>query len=113
MELVVAVILVCGLLNLIPWFLLIYTRPDLDIAEKVDTIDTGLAQVANILFEKLESLEDLGSSVASSTENPLISFLTQMMNRNMENNLYGRSSDGTFDGTKEIIEAESSPNDLN
>jgi hypothetical protein len=116
MELVVAVILVCGLLNMIPWFLLLYQRPDLQISDKVADIDTGLAQIAQLLLQKLDNLEELGASVAPAGENPILMFLQAMMNRQSienENNLYGRSSDGTFNGTPEIIEAESPQNDRN
>ena len=111
MELVVAVILVCGLLNMIPWFLLLYQSPDLEISDKVADIDTGLAQIAQLLLQKLDNLEELGASVAPAGENPILMFLQAMMNRQNENNLYGRSSDGTFNGAPEIIEAESPQND--
>ena len=113
MELDIAVILVCGFLNLIPWFLLIYQRPDLDIADKVADIDTGLAQIAQILFEKLDNLEEMGSSLAPAQENPLLMILNQIMSRQNDANVYGRNDDGTFNGTPEIIEAESSQIDSN
>jgi hypothetical protein len=113
MEQDMAIILVCGFLNLIPWFLLLYQRPDLDIADKVADIDTGLAQIAQILFERLDNLEEMGSALPSAQENPLLMILNQIMSRQNEQNVYGRNLDGTFNGAPEIIEAESSQNDSN
>jgi ABC-type phosphate transport system auxiliary subunit len=105
----IAIIIVCGLLNLIPWVLLAYFRPDRSIDEQVKQIDSGLAMVAQALFERLDSLENLADSVP---ENPFAAMLAQLFQQRIAgNDLYGRSPDGTFDGT--TIEAEVTPQDSN
>jgi ABC-type phosphate transport system auxiliary subunit len=106
MDTVVATILVCGVLNLIPWLLLAYFRPDQEIEGKVMDIDSGLATIAQALFVRLENLENLASSATENLpENPFASMLAQLFQQRIAgNDLYGRSDDGTFDGT--TIEAE-------
>jgi len=101
-----AIILVCGILNLIPWLLLAYYRPDQDIEDKVIAIDSGLASIAQSLFVRLENLENLATSATENLpENPFASMLAQLFQQRIAgNDLYGRSDDGTFDGT--TIEAE-------
>jgi ABC-type phosphate transport system auxiliary subunit len=109
MDTVVATILVCGVLNVIPWLLLAYFRPDRSIDEQVKQIDSGLAMVAQALFERLDSLENLADSVP---ENPFAALLAQFFQQRIAgNDLYGRSEDGTFDGT--TIEAEIPPQNTN
>jgi ABC-type phosphate transport system auxiliary subunit len=103
----IAIILVCGILNLIPWLLLAYFRPDRSIDEQVKAIDSGLAMVAQALFERLDSLENLADSVP---ENPFAAMLAQLFQQRIAgNDLYGRSDDGTFDGS--TIEAEVLPSE--
>jgi len=105
----IAIIVVCGLLNLIPWLLLAYFRPDRSIDEQVKQIDSGLAMVAQALFERLDSLENLADSVP---ENPFAAMLAQLFQQRIAgNDVYGRSTDGTFDGT--TIEAEVNPQNSN
>ena len=102
MDTVVATILVCGVLNLIPWLLLAYFRPDRSIDEQVKAIDSGLAMVATALFERLENLENVAETIP---ENPIAAMLAQLFQQRLTgNDVYGRSDDGTFDGT--TIEAE-------
>ena len=102
MDTVVATILVCGVLNLIPWLLLAYFRPDRSIDEQVKAIDSGLAKVATALFERLENLENVAETIP---ENPIAAMLAQLFQQRLTgNDVYGRSDDGTFDGT--TIEAE-------
>ena len=97
MDTIVATIIVCGILNLIPWVLLAYYRPDRSIDEQVKQIDTGLAMVAQALFERLENLENIADSVP---ENPFAAMLAQLFQQRIAgNDVYGRSDDGTFDGT--------------
>lgn len=105
----IAIILVCGLLNLIPWILLAYFRPDQDIDDKVMAIDEGLAMIAKALFERLENLETLASSATENLpQNPFAAMLAQMFQQRIAgSDLYGRSEDGTFDGT--TYEAEELP----
>jgi len=105
MDTVVATILVCGVLNVIPWLLLAYFRPDRSIDQQVKQIDTGLAMIAQSLFERLENLEAVADSVP---ENPFAAMLAQLFQQRLTgNDLYGRRDDGTFDGT--TIEAEEIP----
>ena len=106
MDTVVATILVCGVLNVIPWLLLAYFRPDQEIEGKVMDIDSGLATIAQALFVRLENLENLATSATENLpENPFASMLAQLFQQRIAgNDLYGRSEDGTFDGT--TIEAE-------
>jgi hypothetical protein len=113
MDSVVAIVLVCGLLNVIPWVILLYFRPDLKINDQVQTIDEGLAMVAKALFERFENLEDLAAGFQQiPTENPLQSFIMAFMQSRLEgNDLYGRNSDGTFDGSREIQEISPKTND--
>ena len=102
MDTVVATILVCGVLNLIPWLLLTYFRPDRSIDEQVKAIDSGLAMVATALFERLENLENVAEAIP---ENPIAAMLAQLFQQRLTgNDVYGRSDDGTFDGT--TLEAE-------
>ena len=102
MDTVVATILVCGVLNVIPWLLLAYFRPDRSIDEQVKAIDSGLAMVATALFERLENLENVAETIP---ENPIAAMLAQLFQQRLTgNDVYGRSDDGTFDGT--TIEAE-------
>ena len=107
----IAVILVCGLLNLIPWLLLAYFRPDREIEEKVETIDSGLATIAQALFVRLENLETIATSATENLpENPFASMLAQLFQQRIAgNDLYGRSDDGTFDGT--TLETEVLPSE--
>ena len=104
-----AIILICGILNLIPWLLLAYYRPDQEIEDKVIAIDSGLATIAQSLFVRLENLENLATSATENLpENPFASMLAQLFQQRIAgNDLYGRSDDGTFDGS--TIEAEVLP----
>jgi ABC-type phosphate transport system auxiliary subunit len=112
MTLELSIIIVCGLLNLIPWLLLAYFRPDLDINEQIKQTDQGLAMVAQVLMERLESLEDLaGSAMQGVPENPFAALISSFMQQKLAGTeVYGRQDDGTFDGTKEIIETTSTQN---
>ena len=109
MDTVVATILVCGVLNVIPWLLLAYYRPDQEIESKVMEIDSGLATIAQALFVRLENLENLATSATENLpENPFASMLAQLFQQRIAGtDLYGRSDDGTFDGS--TIEAEVLP----
>ena len=113
MDTVVATILVCGVLNVIPWLLLAYFRPDQTIQDQIEQTDQGLAMVAKVLLERLESLEELaGSAMQGVPENPFAALISSFMQQKLAGTeVYGRESDGTFDGTKEIIETTSTQND--
>ena len=109
----IAIILVCGLLNLIPWLLLAYFRPDVEIEEKVGAIDSGLAVIAQALFERLENLENLASSATDRIpENPFASMVAQLFQQRIAgNDVYGREIDGTFNGTTNEAEVIFPEND--
>jgi hypothetical protein len=111
MDTVVATILVCGVLNVIPWLLLAYYRPDQELEGKVLEIDSGLATIAQALFVRLENLENLATSATENLpENPFASMLAQIFQQRIAGtDLYGRSDDGTFDGS--TIEAEVLPSE--
>ena len=111
MDTIVATILVCGVLNVIPWLLLAYFRPDVEIEEKVGAIDSGLAVIAQALFERLENLENHPSSATDRIpENPFASMVAQLFQQRIAgNDLYGRSDDGQFDGT--TLETEVLPSE--
>lgn len=112
MTLELSIIIVCGLLNLIPWLLLAYFRPDQTIQDQIEQTDQGLAMVAQVLMERLESLEDLaGSAMQGVPENPFAALISSFMQQKLAGTeVYGRQDDGTFDGTKEIIETTSTQN---
>jgi hypothetical protein len=115
MDTVVATILVCGILNLIPWVLLAFFRPDRSIYDQIQNTDEGLAMVAKVILDRIESLENLADSAMGQVpENPLASVITALFqNRLTANDDYMRSPDGTFNGPPEIIEAQSPQNDSN
>jgi ABC-type phosphate transport system auxiliary subunit len=115
MDTIVATILVCGVLNLIPWFLLAFFRPDRSIYDQIQNTDEGLAMVAKVILDRIESLENLADSAMNQVpENPLAAIVTQLFqNRLAANDDYMRAPDGTFNGPPEIIEAQSPPNDSN
>jgi len=109
MDTVVAIIAVCGVLNIIPWLLLAYFRPDLSIDEQVKQIDTGLAMVAQALFERLENLENVAEAIP---ENPFAAMLAQLFQQRITgNDVYGREIDGTFNGTTNEAEVIFPEND--
>ena len=108
MDVVIAIILVCGFLNIIPWLLLLYTRPDDRIFQKLDEDGSALAGILQQFMGRLADLEDLGNSLQPSTgEFDLGSIIAQIFAQKMNseaNDPYNRNSDGTFHGTPEIIE---------
>ena len=89
----------------------IVVPPDVEIEEKVGAIDSGLAVIAQALFERLENLENLASSGTDRIpENPFASMVAQLFQQRIAGtDLYGRSDDGTFDGS--TIEAEVLPSE--
>ena len=108
MDVIIAIILVCGFLNIIPWLLLLYTRPDDRIFQKLDEDGSALAGILQQFMGRLADLEDLGNSLQPSTgEFDIGSIIAQIFAQKMNseaNDPYNRNSDGTFHGTPEIIE---------
>ena len=114
MELVVAVILTCGFLNIIPWLLLLYSRPDLEISSKIKETDVALAQIAQILIQRIDELGSLAEDLAPMPDNPLMSILSAFLNNqgaSTVNEIYNRDEQGQFlDGTtQEWKEKDISP----
>jgi hypothetical protein len=106
MDSTIAIVLVCGLLNVIPWVLLAYFRPDRSISDQVEQTDEALAIVAKAIFERLESLEELAGAFGSLNEvNPFQSLIAQFIESRLAgNDLYGRGANGQFNGTSSIEE---------
>ena len=108
MDVIIAIILVCGFLNIIPWLLLLYTRPDDRIFQKLDEDGSALAGILQQFMGRLADLEDLGNSLQPSTgEFDLGSIIAQIFAQKMNspaNDPYNRNNDGTFHGPPEIIE---------
>jgi ABC-type phosphate transport system auxiliary subunit len=106
MDSTIAIVLVCGLLNVIPWVLLAYFRPDRSIFNQVEQTDEALAIVAKAIFERLESLEELAGAISGLNEaNPLQSLIAQFIESRLAgNDLYGRGANGQFNGTSSLEE---------
>jgi len=108
MDVVIAIILVCGFLNIIPWILLLYTRPDDRIWQKLDEDGSALAGILQQFMARLAELEDLGNSLAPSSQDfDLGGIIAQIFAQKFNseaNDPYNRNNDGTFHGTPEIIE---------
>jgi len=106
MESTIAIVLICGILNVIPWLLLLYFRPDRSIFDQVERTDEALAIVAKALFERLESLEELAGGLEGFQEiNPVQALIAKFLEGRLAvNEVYGREPDGTFNGTKTLKE---------
>ena len=113
MDSTIAIVLVCGLLNVIPWLLLLYFRPDQSIFEQVERTDEALAIVAKALFERLESLEELAGGFEGFQEiNPVQSLIAKFLEGRLAvNEVYERNSDGTFNGAQRLKEID--PEEIN
>jgi len=109
MDVVIAIILVCGFLNIIPWLLLLYTRPDDRIFEKLDEDGSALAAILQQFMGRLAELEDLGNSLAPQSEGiDLGAIIAQIFAQKMNptaNDPYIRDDNGQFYGEAQIIEA--------
>jgi len=95
---------------MIPWLMLYMSRPDIEINEKITETDQALAQIAQIIFTKLEQLGDMAENFAPIPDNPLLSILQSVISSNTSpvSEVYERNDDGTFYGTEErtITEAK-------
>lgn len=94
----------------IPWIFLVFKRPDKQVSEQIEVIDTALAHLVQVLLERLDELADLGGSLAAPAENPLMQILQTIMNNRLDDevNVYGRSEDGTFTG--QVIDSGTTEN---
>ena len=117
MELVFVWVLCMSFLNIIPWVYLLFTRPDRLIEDQLSESDAALAQLIQIILQKIDSIEELSEQFRGGNQ-PLDfgSILGQIIQQKMNpvaNDDYMRNDDGTFNGAPKIIEAENSQNDLN
>ena len=114
MDVVIAIILVCGFLNIIPWLLLLYTRPDDRIFQKLDEDGSALAGILQQFMGRLADLEDLGNSLQPSTgEFDLGSIIAQIFAQKMNseaNDPYIRDVNGQFYGEAERLQNETTNN---
>ena len=78
-----------------------------EMTDKIELIDSTLAQLMQILFEKLEEIGTIGNGIP---DNPLLSIVQAFLNQKMQGETgidYIRDEHGRFDGT--TIEAEINP----
>jgi len=117
MDLVFISVLCMSILNVIPWLYLLFTRPDRVIENQLSESDQALAQLIQIILQKIDSIEELSEQFRGGQQpldfGQIISqIIAQKMNPTA-NDHYMRNDDGTFNGAPKIIEAENSTNDLN
>jgi hypothetical protein len=98
MDSTIAIVLVCGLLNVIPWLLLLY----------FERTDEALAIVAKALFERLESLEELAGEFGGFQEiNPVQSLIAKFLEGRLAvNDVYERDANGQFNGAQTLKEID-------
>ena len=112
MELVTSIVLVCGIMNLIPWFLLLYYRPDLEMSNKIEETDIALAQIAQVIIQRIDSIGSLAEDLAPQADNPLMMILQSFLNQKFDsvgNDDYNRDANGQFlDAT--TLEVKETPN---
>ena len=110
MDVVIAIILVCGFLNIIPWLLLLYTRPDDRIWKKLDEDGSALATILQNFMGELAKLNDLGDSLIPQQQEfdfgAIIGQILQQKFAPTANDAYIRDMNGQFYGEAESIETE-------
>lgn len=108
MDVIIAIIIVCGILNIIPWLLLLYTRPDQQIYNKLDEDGSALAQILQNFMGRMADLEEMGHSLApSSQEFDLGSIIAQILSSKLNseaNDPYIRDINGQFHGAEGLKE---------
>jgi len=102
MELVLRLILCMTILNIIPWILLCFKRPDQSIHTQLKESDSALAQIMQVFMGKIQSLEEMadnfGGAAAPLDFGQIIGqILQQKMNGNIDND-YNRDSSGRYYG---------------
>jgi hypothetical protein len=112
MELVLVLILCMTILNVLPWILLCFKRPDMQIKQQLAESDSALAQLIQIIMSKMDELQEMGDIMASPAQNfDLGSIIAQIIQGKMNgtnDNDYIRSPNGQFNGPQEndTIEAK-------
>lgn len=108
MDLVITTILCLSILNVIPWIVLAFRRPDEEIREQLVESDQALAQLIQIIMTKIDSLEIMAEDFGRSGQNldfgTIIGQIIQSKMNPTANDDYSRRDDGTFDGPPQIIE---------
>jgi hypothetical protein len=100
--LILALIVVFGCLNVLPWVFLCVNRPDRSIMEQLQDSDASLAMICQHLLDKVDSFS---SPMASANENPLMTIISAFMEQRLNGaNTISRDDQGQFNGTQ--IEAE-------
>ena len=108
MTLVYAVIICLLICNLIPWIILGIKRPDVEIQDQLSESDSALAQLIQIIMQKMDGLENMEEDFRSPGNQLdfgtiIGQIIQQKMNPTAED-VYMRSEDGTFNGPPQIIE---------
>ena len=114
MDLIIAIILVCGFLNIIPWILLVYTRPDNKIVKKLDEDGSALAVILQNFMGELSKLNELGDAlVPQQQEFDFGSIIAQILQQKFAptaNDPYIRYMNGQFYGEAERLETQTTNN---
>ena len=115
MDVIISIILVCGFLNIIPWLLLLFSRPDLTIYDKLDEDGAALAGILQSFMVKLQDLEEIGSSLSPSSGEinfgDIIAKVIQQKMNPVANDIYERDDNGQFYGQEELKEITPKKND--
>tara|TARA_Y100000401_G_C8316645_1_gene222883 strand:+ start:104 stop:475 length:372 start_codon:yes stop_codon:yes gene_type:complete len=110
MDVVIAIILVCGFLNIIPWLLLLYARPDDRIWQKLDEDGSALALILQNFMGELAKLNDLGDSLIPQQQEfdfgAIIGQILQQKFAPTANDAYIRDTNGQFYGEGETLQNE-------
>lgn len=114
MDVIIAIILVCGFLNIIPWLLLLYTRPDDRIFKKLDEDGSALAKILQNFMGELAKLNDLGESLVPQQQEldfgSIIGQILQAKFAPTANDPYIRDLNGQFYGEEEEDPTETTNN---
>ena len=114
MDVIIAIILVCGFLNIIPWLLLLYTRPDDRIYAKLEEDGSALAGILQNFMGELAKLNDLGDSLVPQNQEfdfgAIIGQILQAKFSPPANDPYIRDVNGQFYGEAQN-QTETSNND--
>ena len=98
MDTSVAIIVVCGLLNLVPWLLLAYFRPDRSILHQLEESDSALA---GIFQHVMGRIDEVSAPLNSANENPLMHIVQMFLEQRMNStNLIDRDDSGRFNATQ-------------
>lgn len=115
MDLIITTGVCIAILNAIPWAYLLLTRPDRVIEEQLTASDQALAQLIQIILQKMDSLEHLAEDFSRSGQpldfGQIIGQILQQKMNPTANEDYMRNDDGTFNGTPQIIEAKDTQTD--